>query len=122
MAQRKAQRRKPRGAKAAKTMSRPERAEGPPPAMAKPRRTSSGRTLDAAVDRIAIRDPFYQPSFIALPDQLVSVHQVPLILDQGQRRLHRICACCRHRRPVVIAAPPLPISLASSQRPSTATP
>ena len=42
-----------------------------------------GRKLDAMPDRIDIRDWFYQPPLIALPDQLVNIDAVPRILNQG---------------------------------------
>ena len=42
-----------------------------------------GRKLDAMPDRIDIRDWFYQPPLIALPDQLVNIDAVPKILNQG---------------------------------------
>jgi len=35
-----------------------------------------GRKLDAMPDRIDIRDWFYQPPLIALPDQLVNIDAV----------------------------------------------
>jgi hypothetical protein len=43
-----------------------------------------GRKLDAAPDRIDIRDWFYQPTLEALPDKLVNCQRVPEILDQGK--------------------------------------
>lgn len=43
-----------------------------------------GRTLDAAPDRIDVRDWFYQPSLAPLPNRVISCDSVPLILDQGQ--------------------------------------
>jgi hypothetical protein len=43
----------------------------------------SGRRLDAVPDRIDIRDWFYQPRLVPLPDLLVNCDRVPLILDQG---------------------------------------
>jgi hypothetical protein len=42
-----------------------------------------GRTLDAYPDRIDIRDWFYHPPLVPLPDQVVSCDLVPVILDQG---------------------------------------
>jgi hypothetical protein len=42
-----------------------------------------GRLLDASPDRIDIRDWFYQPRLIPLPDQLINCDLVPDILDQG---------------------------------------
>lgn len=42
------------------------------------------RTLDAAPDRIDIRDWFYQPRLVYLPDQIVNCDFVPAILDQGR--------------------------------------
>jgi hypothetical protein len=42
-----------------------------------------GRKLDAMPDRIDIRDWFYQPPLIALPDQVVNIDAVPKILNQG---------------------------------------
>ena len=54
----------------------PERASGAGAKM--------GRTLDAFPDRVDIRDWFYQPPLIALPDQVVSCDLVPTVLDQGQ--------------------------------------
>jgi hypothetical protein len=43
-----------------------------------------GRTLDAAPDRVDIRDWFYRPTLITLPDMVVSCDSVPAILDQGR--------------------------------------
>ena len=43
-----------------------------------------GRRLDAAPDRIDIRDWLYQPTLDPLPDILVNCHRVPEILDQGK--------------------------------------
>src|SRR5262245_41682890 len=43
-----------------------------------------GRTLDAAPDRIDIRDWFYRPSLAPLPDRVISCDSVPFILDQGR--------------------------------------
>jgi hypothetical protein len=48
-----------------------------------PRRSASGRKLDAVPDRIDIRDWFYQPSLASLPDRIVNIPTVPYILDQG---------------------------------------
>src|SRR5688572_25294834 len=86
-------------AKATRT-SRPQAAGGgkkPPPPTARPpareRREPSqpagpqkkfGRTLDAMPDRIDIRDWFYQPRLVPLPDQVINHHLVPHILDQGR--------------------------------------
>lgn len=42
-----------------------------------------GRKLDAFPDRVDIRDWWYQPRLVALPDQLINCHHVPAILDQG---------------------------------------
>ncbi|HUG36721.1 MAG TPA: hypothetical protein VML54_07210, partial [Candidatus Limnocylindrales bacterium] len=42
-----------------------------------------GRKLDAYPDRVDIRDWFYHPPLIPLPDQVVSCDLVPAILDQG---------------------------------------
>lgn len=42
------------------------------------------RRLDAAPDRIDIRDWFYQPTLEPLVDSLVNCHRVPEILDQGK--------------------------------------
>jgi Papain family cysteine protease len=58
--------------------SRRARATGP----SKLRR--SGKKLDAFPDRIDVRDWFYQPTLIALPDKIVNCDHVPAILDQGQ--------------------------------------
>lgn len=44
----------------------------------------AGRRLDAVPDRIDVRDWFYQPRLVALPDQLVNCDRVPFVLDQGQ--------------------------------------
>lgn len=43
-----------------------------------------GRELDALPDRIDVRDWFYRPRLLPLPDQLVNCDSVPDILDQGQ--------------------------------------
>ena len=45
---------------------------------------SLGRRLDAAPDRIDLRDWFYQPTLEPLPETLVNCHRVPKMLDQGQ--------------------------------------
>jgi hypothetical protein len=56
----------------------------------KPLKTSAeqatGKRLDAFPDRIDLRDWYYQPSLISLPDTLVSCPQIKptMILDQGQ--------------------------------------
>jgi hypothetical protein len=42
-----------------------------------------GRELDAAPDRIDIRDWFYRPGLAPLPDQVVNINAVPRVLDQG---------------------------------------
>jgi hypothetical protein len=42
-----------------------------------------GRKLDAMPDRIDIRDWFYQPPLVPLPDILVNCDSVPSILDQS---------------------------------------
>jgi Papain family cysteine protease len=42
-----------------------------------------GRRLDAVPDRIDVRDWFYQPRLVALPDVIVNCDAVPEILDQG---------------------------------------
>ena len=42
------------------------------------------RTLDAAPDRIDVRDWLYQPTLAPLPDRVVNCRRVPRILDQGQ--------------------------------------
>ncbi len=42
-----------------------------------------GRTLDAMPDKIDVRDWFYQPPLVPLPDILVNCDSVPSILDQG---------------------------------------
>src|SRR5437867_3132240 len=61
-----------------------------PPAIQRRRRlpskplTLAGRKLDAMPDRIDIKDWFYQPRLVPLPDQLVNCHLVSRILDQGQ--------------------------------------
>ena len=44
----------------------------------------SARKLDAMPDRVDIRDWAYQPTLRALPPELISIHDVPAILDQGQ--------------------------------------
>ncbi len=60
----------------------------PPASVAAPRRLqrtapAGKRKFDACPDRIDIRDWFYQPTLIALPDRIVNVDRVPEILDQG---------------------------------------
>jgi len=47
---------------------------------------ATGKRLDAFPDRIDLRDWFYQPALIALPDSLVSCPLIKpsMILDQGQ--------------------------------------
>jgi papain like protease len=42
------------------------------------------RKLDAAPDRVDIRDWIYRPSLQPLPDQIIHCRLVPAILDQGQ--------------------------------------
>lgn len=42
------------------------------------------RRLDAAPDRIDLRDWFYQPTLMPLPDSVVNCHHVPEVLDQGR--------------------------------------
>ena len=52
-----------------------------------PSRTAAmriGRNLDAMPDRVDIRDWPYQPTLSSLPPQVVSIGEVPSILDQGQ--------------------------------------
>jgi hypothetical protein len=44
----------------------------------------SARKLDAMPDRVDIRDWAYQPTLRALPPELISIDDVPAILDQGQ--------------------------------------
>lgn len=43
-----------------------------------------GRRLDAAPDRIDLRDWFYEPTLAPLPETLVNCHRVPEVLDQGR--------------------------------------
>jgi hypothetical protein len=47
---------------------------------------AAGRRLDAMPDRIDLRDWYYQPSLISLPDTLVSCPQIKpaMVLDQGR--------------------------------------
>ena len=45
---------------------------------------ASARKLDAMPDRVDIRDWAYQPTLRALPPELISINDVPAILDQGQ--------------------------------------
>lgn len=54
------------------------------PDRARPADVKMGRTLDAFPDRVDIRDWFYHPPLMPLPDQVVSCDLVPTILDQGQ--------------------------------------
>lgn len=50
----------------------------------RPAPTLAGRRrLDAMPDRVDIRDWFYRPSLVALPDRMVNCHRVPMVLDQG---------------------------------------
>ena len=50
----------------------------------RPAATLAGkRRLDAMPDRVDVRDWFYRPSLLALPDTMVNCHRVPLVLDQG---------------------------------------
>jgi hypothetical protein len=63
--------------------TRPDAAERREPERARRAGRRIARKLDAQPDRIDIRDWFYQPALIALPDQLVNCDQVPAILDQG---------------------------------------
>jgi hypothetical protein len=54
-----------------------------PAASGKKNSSITGRTLDAMPDRIDIRDWPYQPTLRALPHSLISIGEVPTILDQG---------------------------------------
>jgi hypothetical protein len=54
-----------------------------PPPSAEPATTKAGRRLDAAPDRVDIRDWFYQPRLVSLPDRIINIHRVPMVLDQG---------------------------------------
>ncbi|WP_270934485.1 C1 family peptidase [Falsiroseomonas oryzae] len=54
-----------------------------PAAKARPARSLAGRRLDAMPDRVDIRDWFYRPSLLALPDTMVNCARVPAVLDQG---------------------------------------
>ena len=54
--------------------------------LAEPAKTTAQkiqRKLDAVPDRIDIRDWVYQPTLSPLPDQVINLHRVPEILDQG---------------------------------------
>ncbi|MGI8582012.1 MAG: C1 family peptidase [Chitinophagaceae bacterium] len=42
------------------------------------------KKLDAFPDKIDVRDWFYQPSLVPLPDQLINCDNVPAILNQGR--------------------------------------
>jgi hypothetical protein len=54
-----------------------------PEPTASPGRSAAGRKLDAAPDRVDIRDWFYRPNLAPLPDRVVNCDRVPMILDQG---------------------------------------
>jgi hypothetical protein len=54
-----------------------------PAALAKKKGGIKGRTLDAMPDRIDIRDWPYQPTLQSLPHTVISIGEVPAILDQG---------------------------------------
>jgi hypothetical protein len=73
----------PARAAASPKTTRPDAAERREPERAKRAGSRIARKLDAQPDRIDIRDWFYQPALIALPDQLVNCDLVPEILDQG---------------------------------------
>lgn len=49
----------------------------------KQKRTAGKRALDAFPDRVDLRDWWYQPTLMPLPDSLVNCSKVPEILDQG---------------------------------------
>jgi len=69
----------------------------------------SARKLDAMPDRVDIRDWAYQPTLGALPPELISIDDVPAILDQGQEGActgfriggrHQLSACeATHQAP-----------------------
>ncbi len=71
----------------ARSRTRPPRPAARQPASRPEGATSAGqrmgRFLDAFPDRIDVRDWFYQPRLIPLPDQLINCDAVPEILDQG---------------------------------------
>jgi hypothetical protein len=64
--------------------TRPEAASRRAPERAVPAAERIGRKLDAVPDRIDVRDWFYQPALVPLPDILINCDAVPEILDQGQ--------------------------------------
>ena len=63
--------------------TRPEAGQRRPAEPAQTAAQRIRRRLDAVPDRIDIRDWFYQPRLVALPDVLVTCDAVPAILDQG---------------------------------------
>jgi hypothetical protein len=63
--------------------TRPDAAERREPERARSAGQRIARKLDAQPDRIDLRDWFYQPALMALPDELVHCDLVPAILDQG---------------------------------------
>jgi hypothetical protein len=68
-------------------LSRRKRAKaGSRPTLKTSSEQATGQRLDAFPDRIDLRDWFYQPALIALPDSLVSCPLIKpeMILDQGQ--------------------------------------
>ena len=64
--------------------TRPEAKKRRPSPPARSTAEKVERRLDAYPDRIDIRDWFYQPQLLSLPDQLINCHAVPKILDQGR--------------------------------------
>jgi hypothetical protein len=64
------------------TRPRAEQRRDPEPRVATAKRIQ--RKLDAAPDRVDIRDWVYRPTLQPLPDQIIHCHQVPAILDQGE--------------------------------------
>ena len=64
--------------------SKPASRTTPGPTAAVSTATKIGRKLDAAPDRIDVRDWFYQPTLQPLPSELDNRKLVPEILDQGE--------------------------------------
>jgi hypothetical protein len=63
--------------------TRPEASDRRPPTRGESTAHALRHRLDAVPDRVDIRDCFYQPTLLALPDQVVNCDLVPAILDQG---------------------------------------
>ena len=87
----KASKNNPPGAPGAGRAAQGGRVARPPPARSAPGAAPAfgvseklGRKLDAVPDRVDIRDWWYQPALVPLPDEIINIDRVPAILDQGR--------------------------------------